>query len=153
VSPSHTTFSSLSVLTPVNKLPQEWPEDIYPPYANGPGYVISGDIGKFIVSQHANQSLRVSLCWFLLQITFHINLNSWCTNRPVLQLFKMEDVSMGLWVEKFNATKPVQYSHSWNFCQYGCVFNYYTAHYQSPRQMLCLWDKLIHGQADCCNYR
>ncbi|XP_066352742.1 hydroxyproline O-galactosyltransferase GALT2-like isoform X2 [Miscanthus floridulus] len=104
----------------------EWPEDIYPPYANGPGYVISGDIAKFIVSQHANQSLR---------------------------LFKMEDVSMGLWVEKFNATKPVQYSHSWNFCQYGCVFNYYTAHYQSPRQMLCLWDKLIRGQAGCCNYR
>ncbi|KAG0522376.1 hypothetical protein BDA96_07G031700 [Sorghum bicolor] len=105
---------------------EEWPEDIYPPYANGPGYVISGDIAKFIVSQHANQSLR---------------------------LFKMEDVSMGLWVEKFNATKPVQYSHSWNFCQYGCVFNYYTAHYQSPRQMLCLWDKLIRGQPSCCNYR
>ncbi|KAL5654723.1 hypothetical protein ACJX0J_034042, partial [Zea mays] len=55
---------------------EEWPEDIYPPYANGPGYVIYGDIAKFIVSQHANQSLR------------------------------MEDVSMGLWVEKFNATKP-----------------------------------------------
>ncbi|ONM51902.1 Hydroxyproline O-galactosyltransferase GALT2, partial [Zea mays] len=70
---------------------EEWPEDINPPYANGPGYVISGDIAKFIVSQHANQSLR---------------------------LFKMEDVSMGLWVEKFNATKLVQYSHSWKFCQY-----------------------------------
>ena len=40
---------------------QEWPEDIYPPYANGPGYVISGGIAKFVVSQHANQSLRVSL--------------------------------------------------------------------------------------------
>lgn len=104
----------------------EWPEDIYPPYANGPGYVISGDIAKFIVSLHANQSLR---------------------------LFKMEDVSMGLWVEKFNSTKPVQYSHSWRFCQYGCLENYYTAHYQSPRQMLCLWDKLIRGRASCCNYR
>jgi hypothetical protein len=42
---------------------QEWPEDIYPPYANGPGYVISGGIAKFVVSQHANQSLRVSLHW------------------------------------------------------------------------------------------
>jgi hypothetical protein len=40
---------------------QEWPEDIYPPYANGPGYVISGAIAKFVMSQHANQSLRVSL--------------------------------------------------------------------------------------------
>ncbi|OEL27072.1 Hydroxyproline O-galactosyltransferase GALT2 [Dichanthelium oligosanthes] len=105
---------------------EEWPEDIYPPYANGPGYVISGDIAKFIASQHANQSLR---------------------------LFKMEDVSMGLWVEKFNSTKPVHYSHSWKFCQYGCLENYFTAHYQSPRQMLCLWDKLVRGRASCCNYR
>lgn len=105
---------------------EEWPEDIYPPYANGPGYVISGDIAKFVVSQHANQSLR---------------------------LFKMEDVSMGLWVEKFNSTSPVKYSHSWKFCQYGCLENYYTAHYQSPRQMLCLWDKLVQGRASCCNYR
>ncbi|KAL6658830.1 hypothetical protein ACP70R_002870 [Stipagrostis hirtigluma subsp. patula] len=105
---------------------EEWPEDMYPPYANGPGYIISGDIANFIVSQHANQSLR---------------------------LFKMEDVSMGLWVEKFNSTRPVQYSHSWKFCQYGCLENYYTAHYQSPRQMLCLWDKLMRGRASCCNYR
>ncbi|XP_042413572.1 hydroxyproline O-galactosyltransferase GALT2-like [Zingiber officinale] len=105
---------------------EEWPEEVYPPYANGPGYIISSDIAKFVVSQHANQSLR---------------------------LFKMEDVSMGMWVEEFNATTSVQYSHSWNFCQYGCVENYYTAHYQSPRQMLCLWEKLSHGFAQCCNFR
>ncbi|XP_008664050.1 formin-like protein 13 [Zea mays] len=61
--------------------------------------------------------------------------------------------SPAAYVEKFNATKPVQYSHGWKFCQYGCLENYYTAHYQSPRQMLCLWDKLIRGQASCCNYR
>ncbi|XP_020100470.1 hydroxyproline O-galactosyltransferase GALT2-like isoform X1 [Ananas comosus] len=105
---------------------EEWPEDIYPPYANGPGYIISSDIAKFIISQHANHGLR---------------------------LFKMEDVSMGLWVEKFNSTTAVQYSHSWKFCQYGCLENYFTAHYQSPRQMLCLWDKLARGRAHCCNFR
>ncbi|KAJ4778800.1 Galactosyltransferase family protein [Rhynchospora pubera] len=105
---------------------EEWPENIYPPYANGPGYVISRDIAEYIVSQHANQRLR---------------------------LFKMEDVSMGLWVEKLNSTDPVQYSHSWKFCQYGCLENYFTAHYQSPRQMLCLWNKLTRGRAHCCNVR
>ncbi|KAJ0980470.1 hypothetical protein J5N97_008725 [Dioscorea zingiberensis] len=105
---------------------EEWPEEVYPPYANGPGYVISSDIANFIVSQHANESLR---------------------------LFKMEDVSMGMWVEQFNATTPVQYSHNWKFCQYGCMENYYTAHYQSPRQMMCLWDKLARGRAQCCNFR
>ncbi|XP_072951816.1 hydroxyproline O-galactosyltransferase GALT2-like [Typha angustifolia] len=105
---------------------EEWPEDIYPPYANGPGYVISSDIARYIVSRHANRSLR---------------------------MFKMEDVSMGMWVEDFNSTGNVQYSHSWKFCQYGCMENYYTAHYQSPRQMICLWDQLSRGRAQCCNFR
>uniref|UniRef100_A0ACD5ZXY6 Uncharacterized protein n=2 Tax=Avena sativa TaxID=4498 RepID=A0ACD5ZXY6_AVESA len=108
---------------------EEWPELVYPPYANGPGYVISANIARDIVSRHANQSLR---------------------------LFKMEDVSMGMWVEDYNTTTtsaPVQYVHSWRFCQYGCVDNYFTAHYQSPRQMLCLWEKLSLGRARCCNYR
>lgn len=104
---------------------KEWPEAIYPPYANGPGYIISSDIANYIVSQHLKRSLR---------------------------LFKMEDVSMGMWVEQFNSSKPVQYSHSWKFCQYGCTEDYYTAHYQSPRQMLCLWANLIKGRARCCNY-
>ncbi|OEL14377.1 Hydroxyproline O-galactosyltransferase GALT6 [Dichanthelium oligosanthes] len=105
---------------------EEWPEAVYPPYANGPGYVISIDIARDIASRHANQSLR---------------------------LFKMEDVSMGMWVEDYNATASVQYVHSWRFCQFGCVNYYFTAHYQSPRQMLCLWDKLSAGRAHCCNYR
>lgn len=104
---------------------EEWPQLVYPPYANGPGYIISSDIAKYIVSQHVNRKLR---------------------------LFKMEDVSMGMWVEQFNSSTPVQYSHSWKFCQYGCLENYYTAHYQSPRQMICLWDKLARGQARCCNF-
>ncbi|CAH9119230.1 unnamed protein product [Cuscuta europaea] len=104
---------------------EEWPEDIYPPYANGPGYIISRDIAQYIVSEHLNNNLR---------------------------LFKMEDVSMGMWVEKYNITTPVQYVHDWKFCQYGCMDNYITAHYQSPQQMFCLWDNLLHGQPHCCNF-
>lgn len=105
---------------------EEWPEAVYPPYANGPGYIISIDIAKFIVSQHAKRNLR---------------------------LFKMEDVSMGMWVEQFNSSTNVKYSHNWKFCQYGCMDDYFTAHYQSPRQMICLWDKLSKGWARCCNFR
>ncbi|KAF5738334.1 Galactosyltransferase family protein isoform 1 [Tripterygium wilfordii] len=105
---------------------EEWPEEVYPPYANGPGYIISSDIAKFVLELHVKRRLR---------------------------LFKMEDVSMGMWVEQFNGTVPVQYSHNWKFCQYGCMVDYYTAHYQSPRQMICLWDKLGRGQAQCCNFR
>ncbi|EEF52093.1 hydroxyproline O-galactosyltransferase GALT6 [Ricinus communis] len=106
---------------------EEWPEEDYPPYANGPGYILSSDIAQFIVSEFERHKLR---------------------------LFKMEDVSMGMWVEQFNSSKPVLYSHSLKFCQFGCIEGYFTAHYQSPRQMICLWDKLQKlGKPQCCNMR
>ena len=106
---------------------EEWPEEDYPPYANGPGYILSSDIARYIVSEFEAHKLR---------------------------LFKMEDVSMGMWVEQFNKTKRVEYSHSLKFCQFGCIEDYYTAHYQSPRQMMCLWDKLQReGKPQCCNMR
>ncbi|KAM7276861.1 hypothetical protein ACFE04_018727 [Oxalis oulophora] len=106
---------------------EEWPEEDYPPYANGPGYIMSTDIALFITSEFEKHKLR---------------------------LFKMEDVSMGMWVEQFNSSKPVEYLHSLKFCQFGCIEGYYTAHYQSPKQMICLWDKLLlHGRSQCCNMR
>ncbi|CAN8251869.1 unnamed protein product [Cochlearia groenlandica] len=107
---------------------EEWPEEDYPPYANGPGYILSNDISRFIVKEFEKHKLR---------------------------MFKMEDVSVGMWVEQFNnGTKPVDYIHSLRFCQFGCIENYLTAHYQSPRQMICLWDKLVlTGKPQCCNMR
>jgi len=66
----------------------------------------------------------------------------------------MEDVSMGMWVEQFKSSRPVEIVHSYKFCQFGCIEDYYTAHYQSPRQMTCMWDKLQHkGKPLCCNNR
>ncbi|CAN4116237.1 unnamed protein product [Withania somnifera] len=70
------------------------------------------------------------------------------------ELFKMEDVNMGMWVEQFNSSRSVEYVHSLKFCQFGCIDDYYTAHYQSPRQMICLWRKLLNqGKPLCCNVR
>ncbi|KAI9126379.1 hypothetical protein K1719_002800 [Acacia pycnantha] len=106
---------------------EEWLEEEYPPYANGPGYIVSSDIAEFIVSEFEKHRLN---------------------------LFKMEDVSMGMWVEQFNSSRPVEYVHSLRFCQFGCIEDYYTAHYQSPRQMTCMWDKLqLQGKPLCCNMR
>uniref|UniRef100_K7MRQ7 Galectin domain-containing protein n=1 Tax=Glycine max TaxID=3847 RepID=K7MRQ7_SOYBN len=106
---------------------EEWSEEEYPTYANGPGYTISADIAQFIVSNFEEHRLK---------------------------LFKMEDVSMGMWVEQFNSSRPVEYVHSFKFCQFGCIEDYYTAHYQSPRQMTCMWDKLQQkGKPLCCNMR
>ncbi|XP_010272177.1 PREDICTED: hydroxyproline O-galactosyltransferase GALT6-like [Nelumbo nucifera] len=106
---------------------EEWPEEDYPPYANGPGYVVSSDIARFVVTEFEKHKLR---------------------------LFKMEDVSMGMWVEQFNSSRLVEYRHDVKFCQFGCIDDYYTAHYQSPRQMICMWDKLQQtGRGQCCNMR
>ncbi|KAI3762615.1 hypothetical protein L1987_53052 [Smallanthus sonchifolius] len=88
------------VLSEANK---EWPEEDCPPYANGPGYILSSDIAEFIASEFEKHNLK---------------------------LFKMEDVSMGMWVEQFNKTNGVEYVHSLKFCQFGCIEDYYTAHYQ-----------------------
>ncbi|KAK4799102.1 hypothetical protein SAY86_024467 [Trapa natans] len=106
---------------------EEWPEEEYPPYANGPGYVLSADIARFIVSEFERLRLR---------------------------LFKMEDVSVGMWVQSFNSSKSVEYRHSYKYCQFGCIKDYFTAHYQSPRQMICMWEKLQEtGKPMCCNMR
>ncbi|RLN16603.1 putative beta-1,3-galactosyltransferase 19 [Panicum miliaceum] len=106
---------------------EEWPEEVYLPYANAPGYVISSDIAQYILSEFDNEALR---------------------------LFKMEDVSMGMWVEKFDTTRqPVEYLHDVRFYQPGCFDGYFTAHNQSPQHMICLWRKLQAGSAQCCNVR
>ncbi|CAM0875361.1 unnamed protein product [Alopecurus aequalis] len=107
---------------------EEWPRDTYPPYADGPGYIVSSDIANFVVLE---------------------------MEKGRLNLFKMEDVSVGMWVGQFNATARagVEYVHGARFCQFGCVDDYLTAHYQSPGQMLCLWEKLERGKPHCCNAR
>ena len=52
---------------------QEWPEEVYPPYANGPAYIISSDIVTFILSQHKDRKLRVSYLKFLYPISFGLS--------------------------------------------------------------------------------
>eukprot|EP00850_Spirogloea_muscicola_P012374 SM000079S22492 [mRNA] locus=s79:532339:536090:+ [translate_table: standard] len=105
---------------------EEWPEATYPPYANGPGYIITRDIALFIARMSRGNNLRI---------------------------FKMEDVSMGMWVGQFgqHTNETLHYVHNWRFCQFGCIEDYFTAHYQSPRQMICMWGKLAHGEPRCCN--
>lgn len=105
---------------------EEWPNATYPPWAHGPGYVISRDIAKFIVRGHQNRSLK---------------------------LFKLEDVAMGIWIEQFSkGGKEVQYINEERFYNSGCESNYILAHYQSPRLVLCLWEKLQkHFEPTCCD--
>lgn len=60
---------------------QEWPEEDYPPYANGPGYILSSDIARFIVSEFENRKLRVyNISLFLYHIILMIVGALWNVN-------------------------------------------------------------------------
>ncbi|XP_010464217.1 PREDICTED: hydroxyproline O-galactosyltransferase GALT3-like [Camelina sativa] len=104
---------------------EEWPLDSYPPWAHGPGYIISHDIAKFVVKGHRQRDLR---------------------------LFKLEDVAMGIWIQQFNQTiKRVKYINDKRFHNSDCKSNYILVHYQTPRLILCLWEKLRkESQSICC---
>ncbi|KAH7306432.1 hypothetical protein KP509_22G011500 [Ceratopteris richardii] len=105
---------------------EEWPNATYPPWAHGPGYVISRDIAKFVVQGHRDRSLK---------------------------LFKLEDVSMGVWIEEYKKQNhDVNYLSDNNFNNIGCNDGYIIAHYQNPKHMACLWGKLREeAGASCCN--
>lgn len=103
----------------------EWSNDSYPPWAHGPGYIISRDIAKFVAKGHQDGKLK---------------------------LFKLEDVAMGIWIQKFKEEGgKVNYVNDERFYNSGCESDYVLAHYQEPRKLLCLWDKLQREhEAICC---
>ncbi|KAF2310326.1 hypothetical protein GH714_007767 [Hevea brasiliensis] len=104
---------------------EEWPHSSYPPWAHGPGYIVSRNVAKFIAQGHQERDLK---------------------------LFKLEDVAMGIWIEQFKKSgQEVHYISDERFHNTGCESNYILAHYQSPRLVLCLWEKLQkEHQPNCC---
>lgn len=67
-------------------------------------------------------------------------------------MFKLEDVAMGIWVDEMKkAGTDVQYVTEERILTDGCEMGYILAHYQEPREMLCLWEKLQSTKrAVCC---
>lgn len=59
-----------------NCLLQEYPPSSYPPWAHGPGYIISRDIAKFIVQGHQERELMVILIWYCYEKSFSFFLTS-----------------------------------------------------------------------------
>ncbi|CAN0896563.1 Beta-1,3-galactosyltransferase GALT1 [Linum grandiflorum] len=104
---------------------EEWRESKYPPWAHGPGYVISQDIAKAVYKKYKEGHLK---------------------------MFKLEDVAMGIWIaEMKNEGMNVRYEKEERVCNEGCRDGYIVAHYQTPREMLCLWQKIQDGNgAKCC---
>ncbi|KAE8675804.1 Beta-1,3-galactosyltransferase 15 [Hibiscus syriacus] len=106
--------------------PEEYPEKTYPPWAHGPGYVVSNDIAKAVYTKYKEGSLR---------------------------MIKLEDVAMGIWIAEMKREGlKVNYMNEKRVYNEGCNDGFVVAHYQSPREMLCLWHKLKdEGSAKCCN--
>ena len=69
-----------------------------------------------------------------------------------LQLFKLEDVAMGIWIQEYKKSgQEVNYTNDDRFHNVGCESDYVLAHYQGPRLLLCLWEKLQkEHEAVCC---
>ncbi|KAL3511117.1 hypothetical protein ACH5RR_030518 [Cinchona calisaya] len=105
--------------------PEEWPDDSYPPWAHGPGYVISKDIAKAIYKRYRKGQLK---------------------------MFKLEDVAMGIWIADMKKQGlEIKYETDGRIFNEGCRDGYVIAHYQGPREMVCLWQKLQDSKrANCC---
>ncbi|KAJ7943466.1 Beta-1,3-galactosyltransferase [Quillaja saponaria] len=108
--------------------PEEWHEDTYPPWAHGPGYVVSHDIAKAVYRKYRDRHLK---------------------------MFKLEDVAMGIWIADMKKEGlKVHYEKEQRVYNEGCKDGYVVAHYQGPREMLCLWQKLQEAKrATCCGDR
>lgn len=108
--------------------PEEWPEETYPPWAHGPGYVVSHNIARAVFRKHKTGHLK---------------------------MFKLEDVAMGIWISDMKKEGlEVRYEKDDRINNEGCKDGYIVAHYQGPRDMLCLWQKLEKGSVGkCCGDR
>lgn len=40
---------------------KEWPEEKYPPWAHGPGYVVSRDVARYVHRRHRSGQLKVKI--------------------------------------------------------------------------------------------
>jgi len=69
-----------------------------------------------------------------------------------MQMFKLEDVAMGIWIADMKKKgMDVKYVEENRINIDGCEDGYVIAHYQQPREMLCLWDKFQETKrARCC---
>lgn len=62
---------------------------------------------------------------------------------------------MGIWIQEYkNSGEEVNYTNDDRFHNVGCESDYILAHYQGPRLLLCLWEKLQREhQPICCEWQ
>lgn len=70
-------------------------------------------------------------------------------------MFKLEDVAMGIWISQMEKEgAAISYVNDERIYNEGCEPGYIVAHYQGPRDMLCLWQRLQESRLPtCCGER
>ena len=94
----------------------EYAEQNYPPFAHGPGYVVSRDISAALAQLEQNGELR---------------------------FFKLEDVAMALWLDQLKKRHRmrIRMVQDERFAIHECTEQSVSAHNQSPQQQRCIWRK------------
>jgi len=98
----------------------------YPPFAHGPGYVVTRDVAQALSDLHS---------------------------RAELKFLKLEDVSMAMWIDWLKKHHNFQiHMVSDDRFYYGeCQEDAISAHKMSGQQQLCMWQQRQMGQARCCS--
>lgn len=101
---------------------EEWPDQVYPPFAFGSGYLVSNMLARSIVEGHKRD---VAL------------------GARELRILHLEDVAVGTWVDHLvQRGLQVEYIHHDEFPSIGCVQGGYIAHNMEHHEMACMWQKL-----------
>jgi len=104
---------------------QEFPGDFFPPFAHGPGYIVSHDLTELFDQD-------------LTEEKFHF--------------FPLEDVGFGLWIDRAIEVhkRPVKIVNNPMFLTGGCQTDAIIGHYLGPSTMMCMWEKYNQGNPNFC---
>jgi Galactosyltransferase/Variant SH3 domain/Galactoside-binding lectin len=103
----------------------EWPFEYYPPFAHGPGYLLSRKLAEVIVEAHMQKKLR---------------------------LLRLEDIAMGSWVEYAREVmeKEVDLVPDNRFHIFLCAEDMIIGHYISPAYMFPIFWRDIQALPNMC---
>ena len=106
---------------------EQWPREVYPTWAHGVAFLLSIDLVKAIVSS--------GTAWRESDTTTNNN-----------ELFPLEDVAVGIWVERMTGEGEVHYVSDRRFNFGGCRVSDIASHYVTPSAMACMHAQ----QGRCC---
>jgi len=104
---------------------EDFPHPTFPPFAHGPGYILTKSLADFVTDQTELGKLK-----------------------PLI----LEDVSMATWIDKAKReyNMAVDIVHNNNFLNGGCTPTSVTGHYLRAYQMRCMWQKVQRRELNYC---